>query len=85
MQIGIDLMVFCLGEEDYKKVEMGVDAFLEDNDLRLYTFYNIDFITPYHEFDGYTLIGSCGDDFICNEKYEVVRHKIEQLRILRHN
>lgn len=85
MNIGLDLHVFCLSEEDYNKVEMGVDTFLEDFDLRLYTFYNIDFITTYPEHDGYTLIGSCGDDFICNERVEVVRNKIEQIRILRMN
>ena len=85
MMIGLDLMVFCLGEEDYKKIEMGVDTFLDDFDLRLYIFYNIDYITSYPEYEGYTIIGCCGEDFICKEHYEVVKHKIEQIRILNFN
>jgi hypothetical protein len=35
--------------------------------------------------NAFTVIGTCGDEFICDERYEVVKHKIEQINLLRFN
>ena len=85
MNIGIDLMIFCYQDEDMNKEEMGIAVPLKDCELRLFTFYTIDYISIDRENDDYTLIGCNGDEFICNEKYQVIKHKIEQINILRLN
>jgi hypothetical protein len=85
MNIGIDLMVFCLNDDDFGKEDLGIEVPIEDCSLRLFTFYNIDYISVDRSNLNYTTIGSSGDDFTCNERYEVVKHKLEQLRILRCN
>jgi hypothetical protein len=85
MNIGLDLMVFCLNDEDLDKGELGIEVPLEDCHLRLFTFYNIDYIAVDRGNINYTTIGSSGEDFTCDERYEVVKHKIEQLNIVRFN
>jgi hypothetical protein len=85
MKIGIDLMVFCLRDEDISSAEIGIDVPLEDCEVRLFTFFDIKYISVERSNNEYTIIGANGDEFVCNEKYEVVKYKIEQLRILRHN
>ena len=85
MNIGLDLMIFCYNDEDLDKEEMGIEVPLKDCVLRLFTFYNIDWISIDRENDDYTLIGCNGDEFVCNELFEVVKFKIEQLNILRLN
>lgn len=85
MNIGIDLMVFCLNDEDLNKDDLGIEVNLEDCHLRLFTFYNIDYISVDRDNSNYTTIGSSGDDFTVNERYEAVKQKIEQLNVLRFN
>ncbi len=85
MNIGLDLMVFCVKDDDVSKVDMGIDLELSECVLRPYTFFNIDYITIYRDSDDYCLVGSCGDDFIVNDRYEVVKYKMEQIRLLRFN
>lgn len=85
MIYGLDLMVFVVKDCDMDSLEIGLDIPLEDCELRPYTFYNVDYITADRTNPDHTLIGSCCDEFICNEKVSVVKRKIEQLRILRFN
>lgn len=75
--MGIDLMVFCYDDADIGKEDLGIEVPLEDCHLRLFTFYRIDYISFDRENPNYTTIGSGGDDFVCNERYEVVKQKIE--------
>lgn len=83
--IGLDLNIYCLKDEDLDKESIGIDVPLEDCVLRLFTFYNIDYISPDRSNPDLSLIASCGGEFVANEKYEVVKQKIEQLRVLRFN
>lgn len=85
MIYGLDLMVFCLRDEDLKNDKIGLDTHLDNCVLRLFTFYNIDYICLDRDNPEYTCIGSGGSDFTCNEEYEVVKHKINQLNVLRLN
>ena len=85
MVIGLDLMVFCYKEDDFNKDDMGIEVPLKDCELRLFTFYRIDYITIDRENDNYTLIGSNGEEFVVNEKYQVIKHKIEQAKIVGFN
>lgn len=85
MNIGLDLMIFCYQDEDLNKCEIGIKVPFKDCELRLFTFFNIDYISADRENQNYTLIGSNGDEFVCNEKIEVVKYKIEQLKVLRFN
>ena len=85
MNIGIDLMIFCYQDEDMNKEEMGIAVPLKDCELRLFTFYTIDYISIDRENDDYTLIGCNGDEFICNEKYQVVKHKKKKKKIVGFN
>lgn len=85
MNIGIDLMIFCLHDEDVSSAEIGIDVPLSECEVRLFTFFDINYISIDRENQEYTLIGSNGDEFVCNERYEVVKHKIEQLRVLKFN
>lgn len=85
MIVGIDLMVFCFKDEDMDKEEMGIAVPLKDCELRLFTFFNIDYISIDRENEDYTLIGCNGDEFVCNELYEVVKYKIQQAKIVGFN
>lgn len=83
--MGIDLMIFCLRDSDIKASEMDIEIPLESCELRLFTFYNIDYISIDRENPNYTTIGSSGDDFTCNERYEVVKQRIKDLNNFRFN
>lgn len=85
MIYGLDLMVFCVKDEDLDSQEIGLNIPLKDYETRVFTFYNIDYISLDRDNPKYTLIGSNCDEYICNESYEVVKERIEQLRILRFN
>jgi hypothetical protein len=85
MNIGLDLMVFRLNDEDLDRGVFGLEVPIEDCHLRLFTFYNIDYIAMDSSNKNYTTIGSSGEDFTCNDRYEVVKHKIEQLNMVRFN
>ena len=85
MNVGLDLMIFCYQDEDLNKEDMGIEVPLNNCELRLFTFFDIKYISADRENQNYTLIGCNGDEFICNERIEVVKHKIEQLRILKYN
>ena len=85
MNIGIDLMVFCYQDGDLGKEDMGIEVPLSECEVRLFTFFDINYISIDRENPEYTLIGSNGDEFVCSERYEVVKHKIEQLRVLKFN
>lgn len=85
MNIGLDLNVFCLRDEDMKNEEIGVETDLANCVLRVFTFYDIAYISKHKDNPDLTLVGSNCDEFIVNEKHEVIKHKIEQLRILKFN
>ena len=85
MIVGVDLMVFCYQDDDMNKEEMGIAVPLKDCELRLFTFYNIDWITIDRDNDDYTLIGVGGEEFVVDELYEVVKYKIEQAKIVGFN
>lgn len=85
MNIGLDLNVFCLRDEDLKNDDIGLEVDLDNCVLREFTFYDIAYISKHKDNPDYTLVGSNGDEFIVNEKHEVVKNKIEQLRILKFN
>jgi len=85
MNIGLDLMIFCYQDGDIDKEDMGIEVPLSECELRLFTFFDISYISIDRENENYTLIGCNGDEFVCNEKYEVVKHKLEQIRAVRFN
>lgn len=85
MNIGLETMIFCLRKEDITSSELNISTDIENCDLIPYTFYNIDFISISPDNPNYTIIGSSGYDFTCNERYDVIKHKIEQIRIMRYN
>jgi hypothetical protein len=84
MNIGLELQIFSLSDDN---LDMPEDMSVPLNDCVLipYTFYSIDFITRDRSNKKFTNIGSGGDIFTCNERYEVVKSKIEQISILRFN
>lgn len=81
----IDLMIFCLKDSDIKSQDVGIEIPLEDCDLHLFTFYNIDNISVNREDSRYTTISSGGNEFVCNEKYEIVKKRIRDLKNLMFN
>lgn len=85
MNIGLETKIFCLKKEDIVASELDIPTNIENCDLIPYTFYNIDFISISPDNPNYTIIGSCGDDFTCNERYDVIKHKIEEIRVMRYN
>jgi len=56
MTIGLDLMVFCLNDEDLNKDDMGLEVDIDDCHLRVFTFFNIDYISPDRDNPNYTTI-----------------------------
>ena len=85
MKIGLETMIFCLRKEDITASELNISTDIDNCDLVPYTFYNVDFVSISPDNANYTIIGSCGDDFTCNERYDVIKHKIEQIRVMRYN
>lgn len=79
MNQGIDLMIFFLKDEDLNKEEMGINVPFEDCELRLLTFYRIDWISIHSGNSDFTSIGSNGDEFICNERYDIIKNRIESV------
>lgn len=85
MNIGLDLSVFCLRDEDLKNDEIGLDVDLDDCVLRVFTFYEIAYVSKNKDNPNFAIVGSNGDEFIVKERCGFVKQKIEQLRILRFN
>ena len=86
MGLGISLMVFCIEEKDREKSEMGIDVPVEDCYLRLHKFYNIDYISPDRDNpDKHCLVGSCGCEYLVNERYEVVNKMIDDVSVFKFN
>jgi hypothetical protein len=83
--MGIDFMAFSLSEADIEAKELGIDVAFNTFELQLYTFYSIDYITVIEEEPNYTIIGSNGYEFICNERYDVVKQRIQDVNVLRFN
>ena len=84
MITGLDLNIFWHKDNStYEAQEMGLEVDLKDCILKPHTFYTIDWIRPQEE--NYCTVCSSGYTFIVNEKYEVVKKKIEELRVLRFN
>lgn len=75
--MGIDLMVFCYDDDGLVREDLGIEVPFEQCPLKMFTFYRIDYITLDREYPNYTTIGSGGEDFTCNERYELVKQKIE--------
>jgi hypothetical protein len=78
MNIGIELQVFSLRDEDLNMIE-GLDVPFKDCILIPYVFYSIDYITADRTDSRFTTIGSGGEDFTCNERYDVVKKKMSML------
>jgi len=74
----LELPIFFENESTNELSKLGIDINLDDSDLRMCTFYNIDLITPYlDEGISYTHVHSCGMEFICNLNYKQVKQLIE--------
>ena len=85
MGLGIELMVYCVKDEDLYRSEIGLDVPVEECELRLFTFYNVDYILADRSYPQYCLLGSGGGEFLVNQKYEVVKKLIDDVSIFKFN
>ena len=86
MGLGISLMLYCVKDEDLDRSEIGLGVPVEECELRLFTFYNIDYISPDRDNpDKHCLVGSCGCEYLVNERYEVVKKMIEDVSVFKFN
>jgi len=63
--------------------EVDMIIYLRKVNVVEHTFYMIEFIKSF--LDSYCIIGCGGCDFIVDERYEVVKHKIHENMIYRYN
>lgn len=77
----IELEVFFYTKDQQKIRDLGVEdeSPIEDCELRKFTFYHIDGISPHKEKgsdDEYCTVYSGGDNFVCNISYEELKAKL---------
>ena len=84
MNIGLDLNVLVFDEDDEDDDDI-IARITMNYPTKMCTFYSIDNITVSIDNPDHTEISSGGENFICNERYELVKKKIEDLRVMRFN
>lgn len=85
MGLGISLMVYCVKDEDLYRGEIGLYVPVEECELRLFTFYNVDYILADRSYPYYCLLGSGGGEYLVNKRYEVVKKMIEDVSVFKFN
>jgi hypothetical protein len=81
----IELNIFCLEQDQIANQELGLCIPLKDCITKKFGFLSIDYFSPRKDFPEYTLIGSSGEEFTCDDKYENVKLKIQEAQTFRFN
>lgn len=74
----VKLPILFETEETQTLKDVGIEPSLEDNEINIITFYNINAISKYMEDDDYTNIYSNGMCFICNLRLDEVEEIIDK-------
>lgn len=81
----IEFDIFFLTADQVTLEDQGISVPFKDLDIKKVVFYNIDYVTPRTDEPNYTLIGSGGQEFTTNEKYETVLNRIQEASIFKFN
>jgi hypothetical protein len=81
----VEFNIFYLQEEQMIRQDSGKIIPLRECSLKKMAFVNIDNFTSRIDTPEFTIITSGGEEFITNESYAVVMHKIQQASIFKFN